>query len=100
MFCFSDSFLKPILQEKDYPAKHKEVMEFSSGKKRGEQNNKLKEIAAEIEATEGRRVELIQRRILEGRRGWLLCCVLRTCYCVKFQGLCPVLVLQKRLFQG
>lgn len=55
-----------FLQQKDYPAKFIEMNEFSSGKKRGEMNSKLKEIATEIEAVEGRRVELIQRRILAG----------------------------------
>ena len=59
-----------LLQEKDYPAKFKEVTQFSSGKKRGELNSKLGEIALEIETAEGRRVELIQRRILEGGKGW------------------------------
>lgn len=56
--------LYSLLQQKDYPAMAKEVMELTAGKKRGELHSKLKEVAAEIEATEGRKVELIQRRIL------------------------------------
>ena len=59
------------LQQKDYPAKAKEVMELTAGKKRGELHSKLREVAAEIEATEGRRVELIQRCILAGGGGYL-----------------------------
>lgn len=64
MLCFS---ARVCAQEKDYPGKHKLVSEFSSGKKRGEVHAKLKEIAAEIEAAEGRKVELIKRRILENQ---------------------------------
>jgi len=55
-----------VVQEKDYPEQYKLVSEFSVGKKRGEVHGKLKEIAAEIEATEGRKVELIKRKIVKG----------------------------------
>ena len=43
--------------------------EFSVGKKRGEVHSKLKEIAEEIEANEGRKVEQIKRKIVAKTKG-------------------------------
>ena len=54
-----------LLQKKDYPEKFEQVKGNPNDKEsRGEYNLRLKQVVEEIEKVEGRRVDLIQRKIL------------------------------------
>ncbi len=49
------------MQRKDYPGKAEALLEANNNQKKG-LAPKLRELAAELEKTEGRRVELIKRK--------------------------------------
>lgn len=59
------------IQKSDYPDKYDaalKVGETSSTK--GDFNNHLRDVATEIEAREGKKIELIRRRILKSQSMW------------------------------
>ncbi len=54
----------PLPQKKDYPDRYSQMMIEQGNLKKADFSDRLKVVATEIERTDGRKVELITRRIL------------------------------------